>query len=143
MEQLLHVRYDLPDLPPQEDPQVDQHLVIARTAAVDLFAGVADALRQQEFDLRVHVFDALFDRKFSGRDVPVNVFEFALHVCEVFAAEQSDGFEHARVRQRSQDIGFGKKEVHLAVAPDGELFHRLIHVVGFLPQLHLSVVFGF
>ena len=44
------------DLPPQIEPQVERHLLVARAAGVQAPAGVADALDELTLDEAVHVF---------------------------------------------------------------------------------------
>ena len=71
-EQALHVLDDLLDLTAQENPQVDQYLVVSRTSAVNLLARVADPFGEQELHLRMDVFDTFVDREASGYDVGMN-----------------------------------------------------------------------
>ena len=68
-EQALHVLDDLLDLTAQENPQVDQYLVVSRTSAVNLLARVADPFGEQELHLGMDVFDTFVDREASGYDV--------------------------------------------------------------------------
>ena len=52
-EEPLNPTDDLINLAPQVNPQIDQHLVVARAAAVNLLTRLADPPREQQLDLRV------------------------------------------------------------------------------------------
>ena len=53
--------------PPQIEPQVERHLLVARSAGVQPPAGVAEALDEQPLDEAVDVFVGAVD---EGRDRP-------------------------------------------------------------------------
>ena len=53
------------DLCARKEFQVEQHLVVTRTAAVNLLAYIAQTARQHQFHLRMDILDALFDDKFA------------------------------------------------------------------------------
>ena len=136
VEQAFGTHDDPVDLAPQVDPQVDQHLIVPRTPAVYLLAGVPDFPGKHQFDLGMDVLHIVLDTEFAGFHLLIYGFQFALHVGEFGRGEQPDGFEHPGVGQRTEHVRFGQVHVHLAVATDGETIDFGRCAVVFLPEFH-------
>ncbi len=104
VEQRLDGKCYFPDFVAQVELHVHQHLVVARAAAVDFFAHVAQFARQFQFHLRVDVLNACFHPKIPGFDAGVNGLQFHRQNPEFLRRQQPNGFQHADMRQRSQYV---------------------------------------
>ena len=106
-----------------------------------LLADVAQPAGEHELDLRMYIFDPVFDDELSRLGHGVDAAQFGGECIEFVAGEEPDAFEH-------RDVGYGAEyvvgcevEIHFTVAPHGEpvdvgidlnvLFPKfLCHVVG-------------
>ena len=124
------------DLVAHVELEVDEHLVVAASARMDLLADVAQAAREDELHLAVDVLDALLDDETAFAGIAVDLLHLAEQDVELVTGEQADAFEHGDVRHRAKHVEGRKIEVHLAVASDGVAFDVLIDLDGFFPKFH-------
>ncbi len=61
------------DLVAQIQPHIGRHLVVARTAGVQAFAGVADQRGQPLLDIQVHVFQVQRPDEFAADDLVLDL----------------------------------------------------------------------
>ncbi len=118
----------------QEEFQIDQHLVVARASRVDLLAHVAQAARQQQFDLRVDVLDLRFDAEIPRLDLGGDRFEPLGQTGQFVGRQEADRFEHADVGQRAADVVARQAQVERAVFAHGVAFDQRVRVVAFIPE---------
>ena len=73
-----------------EQFQVYHHLVVSRPSAVNFLAYVAEAAREQQFHLRVDVFDAVLDDKLAAFTRRVDAFQFGQQLFKLRFFKKSD-----------------------------------------------------
>ena len=116
--------------------QIHQHLVVARTPAVNLLAHIAQFAGEQHLHLRVHILHIGFYLELSPLALCVDIAQFCQQRFQFGSLEQSDALQHGDVCHRAQHIVPGKIEVHLAVTPHGEALYLLVHFKILLPKFH-------
>ena len=134
VEERLHVVGRLPQLVAQEELQVDQHLIVARAARVDLLAHVAQSAGEQQLDLRVDVLGVRLDFESAGRDLAGDRLQSGRQRRQFVAGQQPDLLEHGDVRQRSFDIVAGQPQVQFAVAAHGVGLDRTVGFETLIPE---------
>ena len=138
VEERLHLVGDVHQLVAREELQVDQHLVVARAAGVNLLSHVAEAARQQHLHLRVDVLDVVLDGELAALAQLVDVLQLGEQHGQLVFAYQSDALKHRDVGHRAQYVVLRQIEVHLAVAAHGEPVNLLVYLKVLFPELHSS-----
>ena len=128
VEECLRVVGDLAQLVAQEELEVDEYLVVARTPRVDLLAHVAQPAREHQLDLRMDVLGVGLDLETPGLDLRGDLPEPRGERSELLGGQQPDLLEHGDVCQRSFDVVACELQVEFAVLTYGVL---LDHLVGF------------
>ena len=105
---------------------------------MDFLTHVTEFLRQHQFHLRMHVFDAVFDHKLAALAYLVDISQFGQQLGELFLLQQSDTLEHGDMCHGTEHVVFSQIEVHLAVSSHGEAVNLLVHLIVFFPQFHCS-----
>ncbi len=124
----------LAELVAREELEVDEHLVVARAAAVDFLAHGAEPARKHEFDLRVHVFDAVFYDEASLKGFGVDAAQFAQEHGQFVVGNEADAVEHGDVGHGAEYVVGGEQEVELAVVAYCEAIYLVGHAHGLLPE---------
>ena len=139
IEQLTDGLDDCLDLVTHVELEVDEHLVVATSARMDLLADVAQTAREDKFHLTMDVLDAFFDDETAFEGIAIDLLHLTKQDVKFIAGEQADAFEHGDMRHRTKHVVGGEIEVHLAVATDGIAFDALIDLDGFFPKFHSKV----
>ena len=105
---------------PQKKLDIDQHLVVARSAGVQLPARVAEATGEFEFHLRMHVLHLRFDDEAPADGVRMQRAQFALQVLRLVGSEELDRGKHAHMRDAAQHVERRELSIEAAVATRGE-----------------------
>ena len=116
--------------------QVNKHLVVARTSAMNLLANVTQGTSQHQLHLRMDILDALFNHKLAFHGDVVNLFQFVEQDTQFISRKQSDALQHSDVGHAAQYVVWSQIEVHLSVSADGEPLNLFIYLCGFFPKLH-------
>ena len=132
VEDYLHGVGRLPQLVAQEQFEVHQHLIVARTARMDLLARVAQPAGEHQFDLRMHVLRAGFDLEAPGFDLRGDLPEPRRQRRELFGGQQADLLQHGDMGQRPFYVVARQPHVQFAVVAHGVF---LDHLVGFEPLI--------
>ena len=111
-----------------EELEVEQHLVVARAAAVYLLAHVAQLAGEHELYLRMDVLDAVFDDELAPFGQGVDLLQLGQELLQLGGGEQADALEHGDVGHGAQYVVLGQVEVHFAVAPHGEALDILVYL---------------
>ena len=127
VEQLLDGHTDIQQLVAHEQLEVDEHLIVARAARVNLLADVAELLGEHELDLRVHVLDTLLDVECHVLDGLLYLGQPLEQQVKLLLGQQADALEHLYVGHGTLDVIARKAQVQLAVIAHGE---PLYHFVG-------------
>ena len=114
--------------------QVDEHLVVAAASAVNLLAHVAQTACEQEFDLRMHILDALLYLETAFLGIAVDAAQFGQQGVQLVAGEQSDALQHGDVGHRAQHVMASQIEVELTVSANGETGNFFVNVVALVPK---------
>ena len=114
--------------------QVDEHLVVARTSAVDLLAHVAQLACEHELHLRVNILYAILDDKLAFLARVVDGLQLREQGLQLIAAKQSDALEHGDVGHGAQHVVLSEIKVHLAVAAHGEALNLLVYLKVLFPE---------
>ncbi len=122
------------ELVAREEFQVDEHLVVARAAGVDLLAEVAELAGEEEFDLRVDILHIGFDNELTFLALAVDAAQGVEELRQFIVAEESDALEHGDVGHGAQHVVFGEVEVHLAVAANGEALYLFVDFKVLFPE---------
>ena len=128
VEERAHAVRRLPQFVAQEEFQIDQHLIVARAAGVDLLAHLAQTPREQQFDLRVDVLRPLLDLEPPLLDLASDLFQPRQQGLQLVGRQQADVFQHPDVGHRPFDVVPGQPHVELTVVAHRETFD---HLVGF------------
>ena len=141
MKKLLNSLGNVFQLSTGEEFQVEQHLVVARTATVNLLAYIAKLTRQHKLNLRMNVFDAFFYHKLATLGRCVNILQLGQQQCQFIFCQQTYGLKHGDVGHGAQHVILGQIKVHLTVASHGETLYILVYLNGFLPKFlsHVSI----
>ena len=114
-----------------EEFEVEQHLVVARTAGMDFLAHVAEAAGEHQFYLGVDVLNVVFDNEFSFFGLMVNFLELTQQLRQFVVGNEADAVEHSDVCHGTHDIVWSQVEVEFAVVAHGEA----VYLVGYLYRL--------
>ena len=106
-------RRDLVDGAAQPQAHVGGDLVVARAAGVQSLAGIADQRRQALLDVEVDILEVARPDEHAARDLVADLRHAALDVGQVLRAEDAAGGQHARMGERSGDVGFGQALVEV------------------------------
>ena len=108
--------------PPQVEPQIERHLLVARSSGVQPAAGVAEPLDEQALDEAVHVLVGAGDER---RIRPASLEDrrrASASICARFVRRQHAGLaQRARPRQAAGDIVFEQAAIE---AERGAEFER-------------------
>jgi integrase len=108
---------------PAAQPQADirGHLVVARAAGVQFFAGRADACCQGGLDVHMHIFEANGPGKVAGLNVCLNAVQAGEDTVPLTVAQHTLTAQHAGMGPGAADI----LGIHALVEIDrtGEAFH--------------------
>jgi len=102
--QAFELAADAVDLAAQIQANIGRHLVVARAARMQFFAGDADHVGQPRFDVHVHIF--LLDRpgKLAVPDFLPDLGQAADDVVAFLLSQDADFAEHGRMRDGALDI---------------------------------------
>lgn len=128
VEELLDGLGDVLDLLAGEELEIEQHLVVARAAAVYLLAHVAQLAGEHELYLRMDVLDAVFDDELAPLGQGVDLLQLGQELLQLGGGEQADTLEHGDVGHGAQHVVLSQVEVHFAVAPHGEALDILVYL---------------
>ena len=120
-----------------EQLQVEQHLVVPRTSAVNLLAYIAQPTCQHQFHLRMYILDAFLYDKLAAFRQFIDAPQLMQQQVQLFGSQQTDAFEHGDVCHRTDDVILCQIKVQLPIAPHGEAFDLLVHFEIFLPEFHV------
>ena len=133
VEERAHAVRRLPQLVAQKEFQIDQHLIVARTAGVNLLAHLAQPPREQQLDLRVHVLRPLLDLEASGLDLAADLRQPRQQDLQFVGRQQSDMLQHPNMRHRSFDVVLRQPHIQLPVVAHGKPFDHLVGFEPFIP----------
>ncbi len=128
----LHGVGRLPQFVAQEQFEVHQHLVVARTPRMDLLARIAQSAGEHQLDLRMDVLGTGLDLETPGLDLRGDLPEPRRQRRELFGGQQPDFFQHGDMGQRPLDVITCQPHIQLAVVAHGVF---LDHLVGFEPLI--------
>ena len=97
-------------------------------------AHVAQTAGKQQFHLRVHVLDVVFNDKLAALAQGVDVAELGKKGVELFLGKQSDAFEHGDMSHGAQHVVGCQVEVKFAVAAHGEAVYLGVHLYVLFPE---------
>ena len=143
VKQNLHAVDHLAQLMACEELQVNEHLVVARATRMDLLAHVAEALREHQLHLRVHILHAVLNNKLSAVGHVIDALQLGKELLQLIFLKQPDALKHGYVGHGAQHVIFGEVEVELAVTSHGETLYLLVHFKVFFPKFvcHIVIVF--
>ena len=142
VEDYFHRVGDLPQFVAQEQFEVHQYLVVARTSRVDFLARVAQPAGEHQFYLRMNVLRSGFDLETSGFDLRGDFFQACGEFLQLLAGQQADRFEHGDMRQRPLDVVARQAHVQFAVVAHGVFLDHFVRLVAFIPKFssHIPVL---
>ena len=114
--------------------QIDQYLVVTRTAAMNFLADIAQFTGQHQFHLRVYILDTVLDDKRTGLGRRIDLFQFLQQDFQFVGGQQADTFQHGNMCHGTQHIVFCQIQVHLAVTSHRETVDFLVHLDILLPK---------
>ena len=137
LDQIQHHGLDLSDLPPQIQPQIHRHLVVAASGRMEPFAGIPDALGQERLDIHVNVFVIGRELHLPGFDIRQQVLQALGDGRGIRLGDDAGIPQHFRMGQRPLDV----LAVHPLVKADGGI-EIIDKGVGLLlepsgPELHI------
>ena len=133
VEEGAHSESHLAELAAREELEVEQHLVVARAAAVYFLAHGAEPAGEHELHLRVHVLDAVLYDKAAVGGLAVNVAQLVQEHGQFVVGYEADAVEHGHVGHGAEHIVRREQEVELAVVAHGEAVDLFGHADGLLP----------
>ena len=116
-----------------EELEVEQHLVVARTAGMDFLPHVAEAAGEHQLYLGMDIFYAVFDDEIPFLGLPVDVLEFAQQLRQFVVGNEADAVEHGDVCHGTHDIVGRKIEVKLTVVAHGKTVYLIGHLYRLFP----------
>ena len=142
VEDPLHGVGHLPQFVAQEQFEVHEDLIVARTPRVYFLARVAQPAGEHQLDLRMNVLRAGFDLETPGFDLRGDLFQPCGEFFEFFRRQQSDGLEHGDMRQRPFDVVARQAHVQFAVVAHGVFLDHFVRLVAFIPKFssHIPVL---
>ncbi len=117
-----------------EELEIQQHLVVARTAAMYLLAHIAQAAGEEEFHLRMHVLHVILYNKCTFLGFAVDALQLGQQRRQFVLPQQPHRGQHGDVSHGAEHIVLGEMQVHLAVKPHGEPLDALIDLRVFFPK---------
>lgn len=127
-EELLDGQGNVLDLLAGEELEVEQHLVVARAAAMYLLAYVTQLAGEHELYLRMDVLDAILNDELAPLGQSINLLQLGQKLLQFVFLKQSDTLEHGDVGHGAQHVVLSQVEVHFAVAPHGEALDILVYL---------------
>ena len=121
-------------LVPEVKFDIDQHLVVAAAAGVNLLAEVAELAGEEEFDLGVNVFHVILQHKGARRDAGGDFVQSAQQNLQLVGIQQADAFQHRNVGLRALHIVGCEPQVEDAVVADREVLHLFGGGGAFIPK---------
>ena len=121
-------------LVPQEQAYVQQHLVVAGTAGMDLFAHFSEFAGEQQFYLRMDVFHIVFQAEFACLYAGGNLFQRLCQNGEFICVQQAYALQHLDMRQRTLHVVTCQTQVQDAVVPNSERFYHIGCGSAFIPE---------
>ena len=140
VEERLHGNDDVAQAPAGEQFQVYEHLVVARPARVYFLANVAELACEHKLYLGVDILHAILYDEVAALAQGVDGAQLGKQLLQLASLKEAYGLKHGDVRHGAYDIVFGKIEVHLAVAPDGEALYFLVYLKILFPEFLCHVV---
>ena len=92
--------------PPEVEPQIERHLLVARAAGVQTLAEVADALDELPLDERVHIFVGAVDERGLAPAALEDVRERGGHLLGFGAVEDADARQPLDPRKAAGHVVF-------------------------------------
>ena len=115
-----HQPLDGGDAPPDVEPQVERHLLVARPARVQALACVADAGDQLALDERVHVLVVAFDERGVRDRLVEQALQRAADDPRLFGPQHARVGEGLGPREAAHDIVFEQPPVEAERRAPGE-----------------------
>ena len=82
------------DLVFQEEFQIHEHLIVARTSRMDLLADISQSAGQKKLNLRVDVLDVIFKYELTSFYFFQNRIQSFCEDLKFVCCQQSDAFQH-------------------------------------------------
>ena len=114
--------------------EVNQYLIVTRTARMDLLAHIAQLTRQHQLHLRMDVLYPILYHELSAFANLIDILQFSQQQRQFVLANEADTFQHGDMSHRAQHVVLGQIKVHLAVSANGEAFNLGIHLKVLLPK---------
>ena len=127
MKQLFYRFGHLFELGTSEQFQVYQHLVVARTSAMNLLTHITQLASQHQLHLRMYIFYAIFYNKFTLFGRNINILHLGQQSLQLPGSQQTDTLQHRDMGHRTQDIMFRQIKVHLTVTSYGKTVNLIIY----------------
>ena len=98
-----------------------------------------NALRQQVFYLRMHIFNAFFNNKFAPFNFLCNFFQCSNCCCRFFRSHQAHFSQHGYMCNGTCHVVFCQQEIKFLIAAYGKLVDQCgYRSVFFLPEFHVA-----
>ena len=117
--------------------EVYEHLIVARTARVDLLAHISEFAGEQHLHLRVDILHIVLNHELATICQLVDVLQLRQQLRQLVFLQQSDALQHGDMRHRAQHVVLGQIKVHLTVTTDGETLYLLIDLKVLFPKFHI------
>ena len=117
-----------------EQFQVQQHLVVTGTPAVDFLSHIAQPAGEHEFHLGMYILYPIFYDKLTTLGSSINVLQLCQNLLQLLGCEQSDGLKHGGMSHGAQHIVLGQIEVHLTVTAHGKPLYLCSHLHILFPK---------
>ena len=134
VEQHLHAVSHLHQFVAGKQFEVNQYLIVARTARMDLLAHIAQLTRQHQLHLRMDVLNPILNHELSAFADLIDVLQFCQQQRQLVLAYQPDTFQHRNMSHGAQHIVLPQIEVHFTISAHGEALNLGIHLKVLLPK---------
>ncbi len=133
---------NMPDLVTHKELEVNKHLIIARTAGMNLFANVTKPGCEHELHFGMHILNTLLYHKVATLYNIGNILKSLDKQVKLIFFQQPYALKHTYMSHRALHIVARKAQIKLAVTTHSKFLYHSVRLEAFAPKFHIIISFS-